>query len=315
MDDIQRIYQPILKEKEKVELILQEQLKDVPPELSAPASSILFSNGKRLRPVLLLNVAKMLGKVKKQACYLAAALELIHTASLIHDDIIDEADLRRGVPSINSKWGNKIAVLVGDLLVAKAARLALKWGDKNILALVAGVIEKMSRGEALELALRGRDNIGEKDYLKIIDLKTASLFAAAARIGAILGGANQEQEKNLYRFGRYLGLAFQITDDILNIISDEQVMGKPTKTDFKKGNLTLPYILSSREGKSQGIMPSYPSMEITDETVYQTIGVDKARQKAEKYIANAKKCLENFPPSPAKEAVLLMSDFILIRRK
>jgi len=313
MDDFQSFYAPIEGECQKVETILWEQLQDVPQELSLPASSILFANGKRLRPVLLLNVCKMLGRVKKRACYLAAAVELIHTASLIHDDIIDEADMRRGVPSVNTKWGSKIAVLTGDLLVAKAANLVLKWGDSKIFPIIAETVEKMSKGEALELTLRGNKDISEKDYFRVINLKTASLFAAAARIGAIVGGANKEQERLLYLFGKNLGLAFQITDDILNITSDEEIMGKPTTSDIKGGNLTLPYILLFKGGKLSELSRLEPHR--SRETMEESKVLDKVRKKGENYIARAKGYLAPFPPSPAKEAVLQLSDFVLLRRK
>lgn len=312
MEDFQPFYTPIEGERKRVEEILREQLEEVPQELSLPAASILFANGKRLRPVLLLNICKMLGKVKREACYLAAAVELVHTASLIHDDIIDEADIRRGVPSINRKWGSKVAVLVGDLLVAKAAKLVLKWGNRKILSLIADAVEKMSKGEALELALRGKKDITEREYLRVIYLKTASLFATAARIGAIVGGANKEQERLLYLYGKNIGLAFQITDDILNITSDEEVMGKPTVSDIKGGNMTLPYILLLKE---RGLRELLNLEDRWGERIKESKALEKARKKAEGYILRAKSYLSAFPPSPAKEAVLKLSDFVILRKK
>lgn len=313
MDDFQSLYSPIEGEKQMVEAILQEQMKDVPEELSIPASSILFANGKRLRPILLLNICKMLGRIRKEAYYLAAAVELIHTASLIHDDIIDDADIRRGVPSVNTKWGSKIAVLAGDLLVAKAAKLVIKYGDRRIFSLIADVVEKMSKGEALELSLRGKKDITEKDYLRVINLKTASLFATAARIGAIIGGANQRQEKLLFLFGRNLGLAFQITDDILNITSEEKVMGKPTISDIKEGNFTLPYLLLLKRGGLRELIKMDPNH--IREVLGKSGVLAKSEQKARSYIERAKRYLEHFPPSPAKEALLKLCDFIIGRRK
>ncbi len=312
MEDFQSFYALLEKERVKVEAILREQMRDVPEELSLPASSILFTNGKRLRPVLLLNICKMLGKVKRKAYYLAAAVELIHTASLIHDDIIDEADMRRGVPSVNVRWGSKVAVLVGDLLVAKAAKLTLRWGDRRIFPLVADTVEKMSKGEALELTMRGREDVTLRDYLRIINLKTASLFATTARIGAIVAEANEEQERLLYLFGKNLGLAFQITDDILNITSEEQLMGKPISSDIKKGNLTLPYILLGNH-KLRELLRLEP--QCLREELEKRGVLKKAEEKAEGYIAKAKSYLAPFPPSPAKEVVLQLSDFILRRRK
>lgn len=313
MDDFQSLYSPIEGEKQMVEAILQEQMKDVPEELSIPASSILFANGKRLRPILLLNICKMLGRIRKEAYYLAAAVELIHTASLIHDDIIDDADIRRGVPTVNTKWGSKIAVLAGDLLVAKAAKLVIKYGDRRIFSLIADVVEKMSKGEALELSLRGKKDITEKDYLRVINLKTASLFATAARIGAIIGGANQRQEKLLFLFGRNLGLAFQITDDILNITSEEKVMGKPTISDIKEGNFTLPYLLLLKRGGLRELIKMDPNH--IREVLGKSGVLAKSEQKARSYIERAKRYLEHFPPSPAKEALLKLCDFIIGRRK
>lgn len=313
MDDFQSFYSPIEGEMQRVEAILHEQFEDVPEELSLPASSILFANGKRLRPLLLLNGCKMLGRVKKEACYLAAAVELVHTASLVHDDIIDEADMRRGVPSVNNKWGSKIAVLVGDLLVAKAAKLVIKYGDKRVFSLIADVVEKMSKGEALELSLRGRQDIKERDYFRVINLKTASLFATAARIGAMVGGADKTQERHLYLFGRNFGLAFQITDDILNLTSEEKIMGKPAISDIKEGNPTLPYIWLLKKRYFPEFLKIEPHhlREILEKS-----GVlRRTVRRAQHYITKAKGYLAHFPPSSAKEAVLKMCDFIIWRRK
>jgi geranylgeranyl pyrophosphate synthase len=316
MKDFQSFYSPVKEELTIVEEILNNQLKDVPDELSTPASSLLFANGKRLRPALLLNICKMLGRVEKRALYIAAGIELVHTASLVHDDVIDEANMRRGNPSVNAKWGNKIAVLVGDLLVAKAARLFLKWGNTRIFSLIAKTVEMMSRGEAMELLLRGKEEIKERDYLKVIELKTASLFSATARIGAILGNANREKEKRLSLFGKYIGLAFQITDDILNITSDEKRMGKPSISDIKEGNLTLPFIPLIKKGILRDLLVQYRlEREDLRKKLEESGGLGKARRKAEIFINKAKNYLDFFPPSPAKEAVLQLSDFIISRER
>ncbi|MBC7328879.1 polyprenyl synthetase family protein [bacterium] len=316
MKDFQSFYTPIKEELILVEEILRSQLKDVPQELSTPASSLIFANGKRLRPALLLNICKMLGRVEKRALYLSAGIELVHTASLIHDDVIDEADLRRGNPSINAKWGNKIAVLVGDLLVAKAARLFLKWGNKRIFSIIAEAVENMSRGEALELLLRGKEKIREKDYLKVIELKTASLFSATTRIGAILGEANREEERRLFLFGKYIGLAFQITDDILNITSDEKSMGKPIISDIKEGTLTLPFIPLLKKGILKDLLAMNKlEREELRRKLEESGGLEKAKRKAEMFVNKAKSYLASFPPSPAKEAVLQLSDFIILRER
>jgi len=316
MNDFQSFYSPIEEELSIVEEILRSQLKDVPPELSTPASSLLFANGKRLRPALLLNICKMLGKVKKRALYIAAGVELVHTASLVHDDVIDEADMRRGNPSVNARWGNKMAILVGDLLVAKAASLFLKWGDKRIFSIIAQTVEKMSRGEAMELLLRGKEDIRERDYLKVIELKTASLFSASARIGAILGNAKREEERKLFLFGKYIGLAFQITDDILNITSDEKRMGKPSVSDIRGGNLTLPFLPLARKGILRELLSlNRLEKEELREKLEESGGLEEARRKAEMFLNKAKKYLASFPPSPAKEAVLMLSDFIISRER
>jgi octaprenyl-diphosphate synthase len=316
MKDFQSFYNPIKEELILVEGILRNQLQDVPQELSDPASSLLFANGKRLRPALLLNICKMLGKVEKRALYISAGIELVHTASLVHDDVIDEANLRRGNPSINAKWGNKIAVLVGDLLVAKAARLFLKWGNKRIFSIIAQAVEKMSRGEALELLLRGKEEIRESDYLKVIELKTASLFMATTRIGAILGNANRDEERRLSFFGKYIGLAFQITDDILNITSDEKRMGKPIISDIKEGTLTLPFIPLLKQGILKDLLAmNRLEREELMKKLEESGGLEKARRKAEMFVNKAKSYLAPFPPSPAKEAVLQLSDFIISRER
>lgn len=315
----EKIYAPVNKEMERVERILREELEGEMEELIIPARSILFAQAKRLRPALLLNICKMLGRVRKEAYYLAAVVELIHTASLIHDDIVDEADKRRGQPSVNAKWGDKRAVLVGDFLVARASRLALKYGDKRILSLLADTVERMSKGETLEVSLRGKGVMREKDYLRIIDLKTASLFSACARAGAILGRATPLQEKHLTHFGRYIGLAFQITDDLLNIIGEEKVLGKPTSSDIERGNLTLPLLAllgDERREKVREVLRRYwGDPQRIKEVLEKNGGIRKARKKAEGFVRRAKRFLEIFPPSPSKEALLTLCDFVIMRER
>lgn len=206
------------------------------------ARHVLASNGKRLRPTLLLLVARREREVPQNAILAGAAVELIHIATLIHDDSIDRSMLRRGLPTINSVYSDQVSIIMGDFVYSKAFALLVERGLYREIGILADTAHVMSRGEMLQLELKNRIHSSETDYMEIIDEKTASLFAAACRIGALARGAGAAEVEAWSSFGREYGRAFQITDDLFDFIGEEAVMGKARGSDIKSGRMTLPLI-------------------------------------------------------------------------
>src|SRR5207253_3322794 len=205
---------------------------------------ILGGGGKRLRPALLLLVAKMLRYEGYRDVVYGAVIEFIHTATLVHDDIIDEAAIRRGRTSINYRWGNNLTVLVGDYLYTHSMNLALAEGNLDILRLLSDVTIRMIEGEILGLEQNGRTDLTINDYFEIVGRKTAALFGACCRIPAYLVDAPETAAQSLYDYGFNLGVCFQLIDDLLDFTSSTEVLGKPALSDLKEGKLTLPLILA-----------------------------------------------------------------------
>ena len=198
--------------------------------------------GKRLRPILLLLTAKLFGPSNETARQLGAVVEMIHTATLVHDDVIDLAKTRRGRPSINVVWGNHTSVLAGDWLYMQAFQVALRERNFHLLDILISLTQMMVEGELLQLERLQRMDISEADYMELVDRKTASLFSACARLGAIAGGADDVTESRLGDFAWNLGMAFQLVDDILDFTSTEKILGKPAGNDLREGKVTLPMI-------------------------------------------------------------------------
>lgn len=201
------------------------------------------SGGKRLRPALLLLASRVFKHDPARAIPLSAAVELLHWATLIHDDVIDDAELRRGRPSVNAMWGNKASIIYGDFLFSTAIGLVLRDGDVGIHRLLAKTIQKIIEGQGRQMSRRKDAGLRPADYLEIAGLKTAELFAAACRVGAIVGGAGDGEMRRLDGFGRNLGLAFQLVDDALDFTSSEDELGKPVVKDIVNGDVTLPVLL------------------------------------------------------------------------
>src|SRR5271170_1848460 len=198
--------------------------------------------GKRLRPILVLLASQLVGGVSDGSIKMAAVVEMIHTATLVHDDVIDIAKTRRGRPSSNTIWGNHTCVLAGDWLYMQAFQLALRERNFHLLDLLIGLTQLMVEGELLQLERIGKIDISEADYMQLIDRKTASLFSACARLGAIMGGADETAEARLGEFAWNLGIAFQLEDDVLDFTAHEAVLGKPVGNDLREGKVTLPLI-------------------------------------------------------------------------
>jgi len=279
--------------------------------------------GKRVRPALLLLAARLCGYRGERAVTLASTVEFIHTASLLHDDIIDEATVRRGRRSVNSRWGNDITVLLGDFLYTKSMAMALSQDNLKILRLLSDVTLRLIEGEILEIERNANIHVTEQEHLDIIRRKTADLFAACTRIGAILGGVPPEREQALGSYGLNLGLCFQMVDDLLDFTAEEKTLGKPVANDLREGKVTLPMIFLLRRAgragadKVRAVLEDRAFARVTrDELVKMARecgALDEARDLAERYAAAARKDLLAFEPSEYREALEALPGFILAR--
>src|SRR5450432_1446423 len=205
--------------------------------------------GKRLRPMLVLLSSHLCGKSTEGSVRMAAVVEMIHTATLVHDDVIDIAKTRRGRPSSNAIWGNHTCVLAGDWLYMQAFQMALQERNFHVLDLLIALTQLMVEGELLQLESIGKINISEADYMELVDRKTASLFSACTRLGAMMGGADESIEARLGEFSWNLGIAFQLVDDVLDFTSNEKVLGKPVGSDLREGKVTLPLIYALEDAE------------------------------------------------------------------
>jgi octaprenyl-diphosphate synthase len=281
------------------------------------------SGGKRLRPALVLLSSKLCGYEGPSAVRLAAVVELIHTATLVHDDVIDEADIRRGRPSTNSRWGNHMSVLAGDWLYMQAFNSALAECSFKVLDRLIGLTQVMVEGELLQLTRLRKVDVSEDEYLELAYRKTACLFSACLRLGALLGGKGEEEESQLGSYGLNFGMAFQLIDDVLDFTSSEEILGKPIGNDLREGKITLPliYLLqkcSAEEARKvsrvleEGGFQSVKFSEILGLIDrYQTLRA--AREKAQDFAERAKRGLDRFPDSPYKDALRSLPEFIVER--
>ena len=237
---------------QKVENLIQEKLRSEVNLIQKMSNHHLRSGGKRLRALLTLESAKLTGyKEDKRDINLAACVELIHSATLLHDDVIDESELRRGVKTTNSVWGNQSSILVGDYLLSRCFEMMVEDGDLEVLKLLSSTSSKIAQGEVLQLQHKGEADLLEETYIDIINLKTASLFSAATKTGACLSGSNEKEKKALESYGRNLGLAFQIADDALDFYAKEKMFGKEIGKDFFEGKVTLPMIIIFQKGNKE----------------------------------------------------------------
>jgi len=279
--------------------------------------------GKRLRPILVLLSGKLFAETNPSLIRMAAVVEMIHTATLVHDDVIDMAKTRRGRPSINVVWGNHTSVLAGDWLYMQAFQAAL--GERNfaVLDLLINLTQRMVEGELLQLDRIGKIGVSEADYMELIDRKTASLFSACARLGAIAGGAKDDAEARLGEFAWNLGIAFQLIDDVLDFTSREKILGKPVGNDLREGKVTLPaiYALESAEPEERRLVETVLAEGNYDQVPFGKIlqmlhryrGIERAQQKAQEFTEKARAIIREFPPSPYQRALFAVTDLITDR--
>ncbi len=315
-------------------LPVQQELRLVEDEISKNISSevdvvrsasayVLQNGGKRVRPALLLLTAKLLGANAAQAAPLAAAMEMIHAASLLHDDVLDNATIRRGKPSSNVKWGNQISILVGDFLWCRASNVIITYQNSRILESAISSVEKTTEGEILEIIKSNDFGISEDEYLKIITLKTAMLFACSCHIGSIFANASEKNEEALKNFGLNLGIAFQLADDVLDYNSSEEKFGKKAGTDLCEGKLTLPVIsvLKKCSEKESHVIREALLANSMDITIFKEITsilnrygtLESALVLAHNYSKKAKAQVEAFKQSIEKDALLALADYAVGR--
>lgn len=282
--------------------------------------------GKRIRPALLLLSAKLWGRpVTRSTIRLAVVVEFIHTATLVHDDIIDGAQVRRGRPSVNARWGNQITVLMGDWLYMRAFEMALEERSFEILDLLTQITRKMTEGELIQLGHIGDLFITRERYFEILQRKTAYLFSACAEIGGVLGGASPLEQQALREYGMHLGTAFQLIDDVLDFVADDESLGKPAGNDLREGKLTLPVILLVEKGEPQhlemvrAVLADGDYRRVTRQELVAVLEaegcLERAREEARAYAQRASACLRVVVPSPYRDALARIAEFTVERTR
>lgn len=280
--------------------------------------------GKRIRPALLLLSAKLFNYEGRGAVRLGAVVEIIHTATLVHDDIIDEAQTRRGRPAANTQWGNSKCVLAGDWLYMQSFRIALQERNLRILDALIGLTQQMVEGELLQMEKLGKC-ISLDEHFDLIYRKTACLFSVCMRMGAILGNASPQEEEKVAQYGRDLGMAFQIVDDVLDLTASESVLGKPVASDLREGKATMAVIHAldrctpAEHAVIETVLRDRAFNGVTHEHILETLNkygsIEAAHERAAQYADAARKGLDAFPDSETKRALLWAPDFVILREK
>jgi octaprenyl-diphosphate synthase len=281
------------------------------------------SGGKRLRPALLLLSSKLIGDGGPSAIRLGAVVEIIHSATLVHDDVIDVAETRRGRPSTNVRWGNHTSVLAGDWLYMQAFQMALRERNFRILDLLIGLTHMMVEGELLQLERIGRIDISEADCMELVDRKTACLFSVCARLGALSASADAAVEERLGEYAWNLGMAFQLVDDMLDFTSREKTLGKPVGNDLREGKVTLPliYALENATAGERGDVEIILRERSYDRVPFRRIlgllekyrGIERVKERAQAFTDKARALITEFPESPYQRALHGVTDLITDR--
>ena len=286
------------------------------------AGHLISSGGKRLRPLLTLASAEMVGYKGKRHIELAAIVEFIHTATLLHDDVVDESDMRRGQDTANNIWGNKPSVSVGDLF-SRSFQLMVEDGSLQVLKILSSASAIIAEGEVLQLAVTGDINTSEETYLEIIQAKTAALFAAACEVSGVIAEQGAKAEEALRNYGNYLGIAFQLVDDALDYSAKQEAMGKALGDDFREGKITLPILLAHRRGSEEEQsfwIRTIEALEQKDGDLEHALSLitkhgtlDDTLDRARHYGAKAKDALAIFPDNDARKALMGIVDFCIER--
>lgn len=322
MDVLQQIRKPIEHEMNQYKDVFDSYLVHSNPILKEVLGMISKRKGKMMRPLLTLLSAKLFGEINDNSIYSAATFEFFHTASLVHDDVVDESEERRGQTSVNRAYGNQVAVLTGDYILANALLCASKTGSSRLVEIVSLAAQNLANGELLQLNNIGNQDVSEEVYFDIIKNKTAALFAACAEAGVMSVSSDEVAQKNLHEFGELLGICFQIRDDIFDYSSDAQI-GKPTGNDMKEGKLTLPVIhalLSTNNEEMLALARKVKTGDVSAEEVAKLVeftkengGIEYAVELMNEYADKAKSLLSVYPESDVKTSLEMYVDFVVDR--
>lgn len=321
---LEHIKEPIKKEMEEFQPFFKSSMKTSIPLLNIIVQYILKKKGKQIRPILVFLTTRLFGEAKKSAYTAAALIELLHTATLVHDDVVDDSMERRGFFSINALWKSKIAVLFGDFLLSKGLLLAIENNEYELLKIVSEAVKEMSEGELLQIQKSRKLNITEEEYFNIIRKKTATLIASCAACGAKSAGMDDETVEKMRLFGEKIGIAFQIKDDLFDYDTNGNT-GKPAGNDVKEKKLTLPLIHSlEKAGKSEAkklrtAIKNHNNKKKTHQYVIDFVnskgGINYAKQKMEEYKNNALNILNEFPDNEAKSSLKDLVEYTVARKK
>lgn len=319
----EEIYGLVRDDLEEVEKHLLEWSRSDGDFISHVVPEMIHAGGKRLRPTLVLICAKSCNYWGERGIRLAAAMELIHTASLIHNDVIDNADMRRGIATINSRWGDRISVLVGDHIYSRVFAVLAEHGDMDVMQSIASATTQMTEGQLAQTLSRNDVSLSEGKYLSIIADKTASLISCSCRVGAMLGGTSNGKVETLSRYGLNLGMAFQITDDLLDLVGREDAVGKPLRKDICEGKLTLPLIHTMRVADKkdrewlENAFKSGPidgnALMRMKELIEHYRGIEYSLEKARAYGEMCKKEVESLRKSAFRDALADFPDYVVGR--
>jgi octaprenyl-diphosphate synthase len=320
---LSQIFEPVRADLERVDREFARHVESQVSLIPTIGKYIQTSGGKRIRPAVLLMAARLAGYKGDRAVLYAAVIEFIHTATLVHDDIIDDSELRRGRLAVHSRWGNDITVLLGDYLYIKSMAMALTHDTLDIVRLLCDVTLRMIEGELYQLTKNGDADITEDEHFEIIRRKTAYLFGGSAQIGGMLGSVTAEQQEALREYAFNLGIAFQIVDDLLDFTGDAAALGKPIGADLREGKMTLPliHLLRQRHAAGERIVREIIATRTTTEAQWNELlqvlsehrSIDYAFRRAEEFAERARKPLNAFPPSAERDALLALPDYVVSR--
>jgi len=307
----------------KVERALVSHLRSPVPLIPLIGKHITLSGGKRFRPTVLLLSAEACGYTGPRRIVMSVVTEYMHTATLLHDDVVDGGVMRRGKPAANVVFGNSASILVGDFLFARASQLMTADGDLDVLEIYARTLVSLSEGEVLQLLKSADPAITEREYLQVVYHKTASLIAAASETGSVLAGADRSVRKRMFEYGKAVGIAFQLVDDILDYTGSEKDLGKRPHQDLREGKITLPLIHALRHAgeedrkKARNILrgggPAAREVSFLAGLVKKHGGIDYTARRAKSYVRRGKKLLSGLPGSVARSALLTLSEYIVSR--
>ena len=321
---LSQIFEPIKVDLERVDQEFGRHVQSQVDLIPKIGRYIQTSGGKRIRPAVLLMAARLCGYTGDRSILYAAVVEFIHTATLVHDDIIDDSDLRRGRLAVHSRWGNDITVLLGDYLYIKSMALALTHDELDIIRLLCDVTLRMIEGELYQLTKNGDADITEDEHFDIIRRKTAHLFSGCAQIGGMLNKVSSEHEQALSEYGFNLGMAFQLVDDLLDFTGDARAVGKPIGSDLREGKVTLPLIhllQHATDGAGPRLVREIiAARDVTPEQWRELVrclrehaSIDYAQRRAVDFAERAKQPLYAFPASAERDALLALPDYVLMR--